>query len=575
MRPETNPERIIVAPRLGGHILADGLLAQGVDTIFGVPGESFLAVLDGLYPHRDRSRFVICRQEGGAAFMADAYAKLTGKPGVLMVTRGPGAANASVGIHSARQDSTPMVVLVGQVGTDFLDREAFQEIDYRRMFGPLTKWVGQVDRAERIPEYLSHAFQVATSGRMGPVLLALPEDMLMQRANVTDAPRHCPVQPAPDDDQIVRVGELLAGARRPLVLLGGSGWTEQACADLRGFVERNALSVACAFRWQDLLDNDHPNYVGDVGIGVNPKLADRIRESDLVLAFGPRLGEMTTSGYTLFEVPVPRQSLVHAHPGIDELGSVYRAILMINTGMPQLMARLRGLNVDTRAWRAATVQAREQYEAWQKRPPAMERLAPAIDPWALIQTLRARLPHDTIITNGAGNFATWAHRFWRYGGLRSQLAPTSGAMGAGLPAAIAAKMAAPARTVLCLAGDGEFLMTGQELATAAQYRAGVLVLVFNNGMYGTVRMHQEREYPDRVLGSELTNPDFARLAQAFGGFGAVARDNAQFEQLIGPALRFTEQRRMPAVIELPIDPQAITPNLTLDQIREAARARAR
>jgi acetolactate synthase-1/2/3 large subunit len=556
--------------RIGGHILADALAAQGVDTVFGVPGESYLAVLDGLYGHRERIRYVICRQEGGASFMADAYAKLTGKPGVLMVTRGPGATNAAIGIHTAHQDSSPMVVFVGQVGNDFVEREAFQEIDYRRMFGPMTKWVTQIDRADRIPEYIAHAFQLATSGRMGPVVLALPEDMLIERATVADVPAVRGVQAAPDTTQLSHLHALLAAARRPIVILGGSGWTPQACADLRAFVEANELPAGCAFRWQDLYDNALPNYVGDVGIGINPKLARRIADSDLVLAIGPRLGEMTTSGYTLFDVPLPRQPLVHVHPGIDELGRVYQARLMINSGMPQFARALRDLRVDPTAWRTATAEARAEYEAWQQRPPMLRHLEPRVDLWAVVQTLRETLPPDTVITNGAGNFATWAHRFWRYGAMRTQLAPTSGAMGAGLPAAVAAKITAPDRTVVCFAGDGDFLMTGQELATAVQYGAGILVIVFNNGMYGTIRMHQEREYPARELGSALHNPDFARLCEAYGGWGTVVNTTGEFVAALDAARRFADSRKLPALIELRVDPQAITPGQSLDQIRAAA-----
>jgi len=352
-REDGDPARERGAPtreRVGGHIVADALLGQGVDTVFGVPGESYLAVLDGLYRHRDRVRFVVCRQEGGAAYMADAYAKLTGRTAVVMVTRGPGASNASVGVHAAFQDSVPMVVLVGQVGTDFVDREAFQEIDYRRMFGQMTKWVAQIDRIERIPEYLARAFQTAASGRMGPVVLALPEDVLGARASVADAAPHSTVRASPGAAQIERLREMLAGAKRPLVLLGGSGWTRQACEDLRVFAERNRLPVACAFRCQDLYDNRLPNYAGDVGIGVNPALAARVREADLLLAIGPRLGEMTTSGYTLVEAPQPRQRLVHVHAGIEELGRVYQAELMIASGMPEIAAALRGLVVDPQAW---------------------------------------------------------------------------------------------------------------------------------------------------------------------------------------------------------------------------------
>ena len=563
------------ASRLGGHILADALIGHGVDTLFGVPGESYLAVLDGLYAQRDRARFIICRQEGGAAFMADAYAKLTGKPGVLLVTRGPGATNAAIGIHTAHQDSSPMVVLVGQVGNDFVDREAFQELDYRRAFSQMTKWVAQIDAAARIPEYIAHAFQVATSGRQGPVVLALPEDMLTQHAVVADAPHYRPVQAAAAGDQIASLRQQLAAAKRPIVILGGSGWNAQACADLRAFAHANALPVSCAFRFQDLYDNNDPHYVGDVGIGINPKLAARVKDSDLVLAIGPRLGEMTTSGYTLFDVPVPQQPMIHVHSGIDELGRVYQPSQMINAGMPQFAAALRDLVVDSSAWAAQLPQARAQYEAWQQRPPMIEHLKPAVDPWAVVQQLQASVPADAIICNGAGNFATWAHRFWRYGGIRTQLAPTSGAMGAGVPAAVAAKIAAPLRTVICFAGDGDFLMTGQELATAVQYRAGIVVLVFNNGMYGTIRMHQERDYPTRVVGTELHNPDFARLCEAYGGWGVKVERTDQFARALTQALAFARDNALPALIELRIDQGAITPNLSLEQIRQAALARSR
>jgi len=563
--------------RPGGQILADALAVHGVDTVFGVPGESYLAVLDGLYPHRDSIRFVICRQEGGAAFMADAYAKLTGKPGVLMVTRGPGATNASIGIHAAFQDSVPMVVFVGQVGTDFMDREAFQEVDYRRMFGQMAKWVAQIDRADRIPEYVAHAFQVATSGRMGPVVLALPEDMLVQQATVADARPHSPVRASPGPAQLESFRSLLAAAQRPLLMLGGTGWTRQACDDIRAFAEASRLPVTCAFRYQDLFDNRHPNYVGDVGIGINPKLAARVKESDLVIAIGPRLGEMTTSGYTLLAVPRPAQRLVHVHAGVDELGTVYQADLMIASGMPEIAAALRDLKVESAAWAASVGEARAQYEAWQRQPPIYSPAGdkagqpPALNLWEMVQTLKRVAPADTIITNGAGNFATWAHRFWPYAGLRTQLSTTSGAMGYGVPAAVAAAIAAPDRTVVCFAGDGDFLMNGQELATAAQYDGALVVIVFNNGMYGTIRMHQERDYPARVLGTALANPDFAKYGEAFGGFGAHVASTEEFEPALKAALAFAREKRRPAVIELKVDPQAITPNLTLEAIRNAKR----
>ncbi|GMV00831.1 MAG: thiamine pyrophosphate-binding protein [Burkholderiaceae bacterium] len=554
--------------RSGGRILADTLALQGVDTVFGVPGESYLAVLDGLYGHREQIRFVTCRQEGGAAFMADAWAKLTGKPGVVMVTRGPGASNAAVGVHAAFQDSVPMVVFVGQVGTDFIDREAFQEIDYRRMFGQMAKWVAQIDRVERLPEYVARAFQVATSGRMGPVVLALPEDMLMRQATVADAACHRPVRASPGAVQIDTLAAMLARAHRPFVLLGGTGWTTRACDDLRAFAEANRLPVACAFRFQDLFDNHHPNYVGDVGIGVNPKLAARLQQADLVLAIGPRLGEITTSGYTLLEVPRPRQSLVHVHAGIEELGRVYQADLMIASGMPEFAAALRAVKVDASAWTGSAAAARAEYETWQGRPTLyLSGASPTLDLWEVVQTLKRLLPADAILANGAGNFATWANRFWPYAGLRTLLSTTSGSMGYGVPAAVAAAIAQPQRTVVCFAGDGDFLMNGQELATAAQYGAAPVVIVFDNGMYGTIRMHQEREYPSRVLGTELANPDFAKYGEAFGGFGVRVERTAGFEPAMRAALGHTRTRRLPALVHLKVDPQAITPNATLDAIR--------
>jgi len=563
--------------RPGGQIIADALAVHGVDTVFGVPGESYLAVLDGLYPHRDQIRFVICRQEGGAAFMADAYAKLTGKPGVLMVTRGPGATNASIGIHAAFQDSVPMVVFIGQVGTDFIDREAFQEVDYRRMFGQMAKWVAQIDRADRIPEYVAHAFQVATSGRMGPVVLALPEDMLVAQATVPDARAHSPVRASAGPAQLESLRAMLAAAQRPLLMLGGTGWTRGACDDIRAFVENNRLPVSCAFRYQDLFDNRHPSYIGDIGIGINPKLSARVKESDLVIAIGPRLGEMTTSGYTLLSVPKPAQKLVHIHAGTDELGTVYQADLMIASGMPEIAAALRDMKVESSAWAACVGEARAQYEAWQRQPPIYAASAdqPAkvatLNLWEVVQTLKRTMPADTIITNGAGNFATWAHRFWPYAGLRTQLSTTSGAMGYGVPAAVAAAITAPERTVVCFAGDGDFLMNGQELATAAQYDGAPIVIVFNNGMYGTIRMHQEREYPARVLGTTLANPDFAKYGEAFGGFGAHVGRTEEFGPALKAALAFTRDKRRPAVIELKVDPQAITPSTTLDALRNAKR----
>ena len=557
--------------RTGGQILVDALHIHGVDTAFGVPGESYLDVLDAL--HDSGIRFIINRQEGGAAFMAEAYAKLTGKPGICFVTRGPGATNASIGVHTAYQDSTPMILFIGQVGSDFIDREAFQEIDYRRMYGQMAKWVAQIDRADRIPEYLARAFQVATSGRPGPVVLALPEDMLTSVAQVADTLAYRPVQASPAAAQIAELRTLLAGARKPLVLLGGGGWTAQACADVQRFAEANKLPVACAFRFQDLLDNAHPHYAGDVGIGINPKLALRVQQADLVIAIGPRLGEMTTGGYTLLQAPVPAQTLVHFHADAEELGSVYQAHLMINSGMPQAVAMLAAMEpVDAHAWQDSVAQAKAELLAFQQRPAIFEDGQAPLDLWQAVQDIGALAPADTIITNGAGNYATWAHRFHRYGAMRTQLAPTSGAMGYSVPAAVAAAIAAPGRTVIAFAGDGEYMMNGQELATAVQYRAGVVVIVFNNQMFGTIRMHQERHYPGRVSGTTLHNPDFAALASAYGGHGEVVETTAAFAPALQRALAFARDMQLPALIELRYDGNLITPGATLETIRSNALA---
>ena len=558
--------------RSGARLLVDQLLIQGVNQAFCVPGESYISVLDALYDAREMIKLVVNRHESAATFMADAYAKLTGQPGVAFVTRGPGASNAAVGIHTSFQDSTPVVVFVGQVGNEFADREAFQEVDYRRMFGQMTKWVAQIDRADRVPEFVARAFQTATSGRPGPVVLALPEDMQLQTVTVPDALCHQPVNAAPSDMQVAALRRLLGRAQRPLLLLGGSGWTSAACDNIKRFAEANYLPVACAFRYQDLFDNRHPNYIGDVGIGINPKLAQRIRDADLVVAVGARLGEMTTSGYTLLTVPVPSQSLVHVHAGVEELGRVYQSQLMINAGMPQFASRLAMMvPIEEPPWRESVAPARADYEAWQQRPTVYAHAQPKLDLWEVVQILSRAVPEDAIIANGAGNFSLWVHRFWRYPGLRTQLAPTSGAMGYGVPAAIAAKISAPERCVVCFTGDGDFQMTGQELGTAVQYGAGVLLLVFNNGMYGTIRMHQEREFPGRDHGTRLVNPDFAKLAQSYGAFGATAETTDEFAIALAQALAFMRERHLPALIELRTDPEVITPNATLTAIRATAR----
>jgi acetolactate synthase-1/2/3 large subunit len=562
--------------RTGAQILVDQLLIHGVDHVYCVPGESYLAVLDALYAVRERIELTINRHESGAAFMADAYGKLTGRPGVAFVTRGPGATNASVAIHTAFQDSTPLILFVGQVGSDFMDREAFQEIDYRRMFGEMTKWCAQIERTDRVPEYIARAFQVATSGRPGPVVLALPEDMQTRHARVANASPYHAVHGSPSLEHLAALHARLARAQRPLVLLGGSGWSPQSCSDLEHFAVANHLPVACVFRRQDLFDNHHPNYIGDVGIGINPRLAARISAADVVLVLGARLGEMTTSGYTLFEVPTPRQALIHVHASAEELGRVVQPVIAINAGMARIAAALRNLApLPDPVWRAALPAARAEYEAWQREPDVFRERPQSLNLWRVIQTLFERLPADALLANGAGNFATWGHRFHRYRGLargrRTQLAPTSGTMGYGVPAGIAAKLHDPSQTVVILAGDGDFLMTGQELATAVQYRAAVLILVVNNGMYGTIRMHQEREYPHHVYGTALANPDFAALAKAYGAFGVCIGHTDEFAPALEAALASIDASGLPALIEIRSDPEIITPALTIAALQGAQR----
>jgi len=559
----TNAHSAARASRSGGQILVDQLRIHGADLAFCVPGESYLPVLDALYANREAIRLITCRHESGATNMAEAYGKLTGKPGICFVTRGPGATNASIGVHTAYQDSTPMILFIGQVGGDFVEREAFQEIDYRRMFGQMAKWVAQIDRADRVPEFVAHAYQVATSGRMGPVVLALPEDMLSAQTDAANARAWQRVTTSPGDQALVRLSSLLQSAARPFVIAGGSGWDTESCANLLHFIETQQLPVGCAFRFQDLFDNAHPNYAGDVGIGINPALAARIRAADLLIAIGPRLGEMTTSGYGLINAPVPAQKLVHVHAGAEELGRVYQADLMINATMPAMAHALAAMPRLTRAGvEAGASEANADYQAWQAR----KEIPGKVQMWDVMQHLESVLPADAILCNGAGNYSTWVHRFHRYRGFRTQLAPTSGAMGYGVPAAIGAKAVHPDRIVIAFAGDGCFLMTGQELATAVQYRLNVIFIVVNNGMYGTIRMHQEREYPGNVYGTALTNPDFAAYARAFGAHGELVEATAEF----APALARAMQAGKPALIEIRIDPEAISPNTTLQAIRTAA-----
>ncbi|MBA3841656.1 MAG: thiamine pyrophosphate-binding protein [Actinobacteria bacterium] len=544
--------------RRGGKLLADQLAVHGTELAFCVPGESYLELLDGLY--ESSIRLITCRHEASAANMAEAYGKLTGRPGICMVTRGPGATQASVGVHTAFQDSTPLILLVGQVASSQEEREAFQEVDYRRMFGPLAKWVAQIDSVDRLPELLARAYTVACAGRPGPVVLALPEDMLAQETDAADAPRFRVLQPSPAAADVEAFRTLLAGAERPFAILGGAGWTPQVSADMRIFLEANDLPAGAAFRRQDALDNDSPVYAGDVGIGINPALAERVRDADVLLVAGPRLGEMTTSGYTLVDVPVPRQTLVHVHPGAEELGRVYQAQLPILSGMEQFAAAVRDLRVEPR-WSQERSQARAAYEAWREHGP----MPGEVDLGACIAALREQVP-DAIVTNGAGNHTVWIHRFWRFHRFPSQLAPTSGAMGYGVPAAVAAKAVRPEATVICWSGDGDFLMSGQELATAVQHDLPIVVIVVDNAMYGTIRMHQERHFPGRVVGTDLRNPDFAAYARAFGAHGETVERTADF----APALERSLAAGRPAVLHLRIDPEAINPRTTLSAIRAGA-----
>ncbi len=555
--------------RTGARILVDQLLLQGVNHLFCVPGESYIAVLDALLD-APSLRLVVNRHESGSTFMACGYARLTGQPGVAFATRGPGACNAAVGIHHAHQDSLPLVLFIGQTPTAFQGREAFQEIEPARLFGGMTKWAAQIDRVDRIPELVARAFQTATSGRPGPVVLAVPEDLLAQAAQVRDARCHQALQSAPSDTQIAALRRLLGQAQRPIAIVGGPGWSAAACENLRGFAEANQIPLAAAFRFQDVVDNSHRNYVGDVGLGINPKLAERIRSADLILALGVRLGEATTSGYTLIEAPVPGQKLIHVHAGIEELGRVYQADLMINAGMPQLAARLAMMTpVDGQAWAPSVVQARAEYDAWHQPAASAGGGAPQLDLRRVLLELRKALPRDAVVCNGAGNFAAWLHRHFPFYQPGTQLAPASGCMGFAVPAAIAAKVSAPERTVVCYSGDGDFLMSAQELATAAQCNAGVLFLVCNNGMYGTIRTHQERRFPGRVNGTGLTNPDFAQLAHAYGGLGLRVTRTDEFPGALAQALGSVRERRLPALIELVCDPEQLLPSVRLGDLRAA------
>ncbi|WP_211307505.1 thiamine pyrophosphate-binding protein [Polynucleobacter rarus] len=542
----------------GGKILANALASQGVEYAFGVPGESFLALLDGLYDQQNQIEFVTCRQEGGAAYMADAYAKLTGKVGVLMVTRGPGASNAMVGVHTAYQDSTPMVVFVGQVSSEMIEREAFQEMDFRQTYSQCAKWVGSIDRVDRINEYVSKAFHLAQSGRMGPVVLALPEDILSSLGPDHVSQQAHRVQPGVDIDAFAHAQELLEKAKNPIIVLGGSSWDASSCADLQRFAEDQQIPVVSSFRYQDLIDNESPAYAGFLGLGINPKLVQRVTDADVVLVIGDRLGEITTLGYTLFTVPQPKQAMIHVHPGANELGFVYQPTVALNCAPTHFVKHLIAANLKLQKNTEWYVQARRDQEAFQVPLPIVGNIQLA----EIFTRLNEVLPKDTIITNGAGNFTTWLHRYYSYSGFKTQLAPANGSMGYGLPAAIVAKIAMPDRTVVCIAGDGDVMMNIQELATGMKYQAKPIVIILNNGMYGTIRMHQEREYKQRVSGTFLTNPDFVLLAKSFDMQGYRVTKTEEFF----PALQDAIAHGQGALIELITEPNAITPTKTLQEL---------
>lgn len=553
-------------PRTGGEVLVDALLLHGVDTVFCVPGESYLAALDALYGARNRIRAVACRQEGGAAFMAEAWGKATGRPGVCFVTRGPGACNAAIGVHTAMQDSTPMVLFVGQVARGAAGREGFQEVDYRHMFQPpMAKLAIQIDDARRIPELVHRAFRTAASGRQGPVVVALPEDMLRDAVRVADGRRYEAVRPHPGPAALAALRERIAASERPLMLLGGSGWSAAACADIRAFAEAGALPVCVSFRRQDLFDNLHPNYAGDLSTSAAPALAKRLEAADLLLVVGARLGEITTRGYTAPEAPAPRQELVHVHPDPGEIGRVFQPALSIAAGAAEFARAARDLDpAPGGAGRARWLEAvRADRRADLAPPPA----AGPVDMAEVVAAAREALPDDAIVALDAGNFSGWPQRFWNFRVHPSELGPTSGAMGYGVPAGIAAKLAHPEREVVVFAGDGGFGMTGHELATAVLHGAAIVVIVVNNGAFGTIRMHQERDYPGRTVATGLRNPDFAALARAYGAHGETVAATAEF----APALARARASGKPAVVEVRLGLEAITARTTLSQIRARAR----
>jgi acetolactate synthase I/II/III large subunit len=542
--------------RTGARILVDQLLVHGVDTAYCVPGESYLDVLDA-FADTD-VRLITARHEAAAANMAVAYGKLTGRPGICLVTRAPGATHASVGVHTAYQDSVPMILLIGQVPRGYAGREAFQELDYTRMFGEMAKWVASMDDAAGVPELAARAFHTAASGRPGPVVVALPEDSQSEEADVADAAPYHAAHASPSAEDVDRALGLIERAERPVLIVGGGGWSEETARDVAAFAEASNVPVAASFRRQDYVDNGSLAYAGLLTLGIDPKLAARVRDADVILALGTRLGEVATQDYTLLEPPRPRQTLIHVHADPDELGRVYEADLPIVSGSPQFAAALRPVGGQARA--AYVQEARADYLANLRHRP----MPGDLQMGEVVAYLRGRLPADAVITNGAGNFSIWAHRFYEFRQYGTQLAPCAGAMGFGVPAAVAAKLIYPERVVVCIAGDGDFLMSGQELATAVQYGAPIVVLVVNNGMLGTIRMHQERHHPGRAVATDLLNPDFVAFARSFGAFGALVERDEDF----APAFEVALAEGRPALIELRVDPEAISPRATLSQIRD-------
>ncbi|GEN23684.1 acetolactate synthase large subunit [Halomonas cupida] len=556
--------------RNGGQILVDQLRRHGARRVFLVPGESYLPCIDALNEHRGAIEPIVCRQESGAAYMAEAFGKLTGDPGICFVTRGPGATNASIGVHTAFQDSTPMILFIGQVGNDFVEREAFQEIDYRRMFGPMAKWVAQIDATDRIPEYVARAWRVATNGRPGPVVLALPEDTLWGEAEVADAEPMARLHGYPGQSQLDELKARLAEAERPFLLLGGSGWTEEAQQQMTAFARRFNLPVGVAWRRLECFDQRDAQFVGHVGMGMHDQLRQRLADTDLLIAVGTRIGEATSEGYSWITSPTPKQTLVHVYPDPEELGRVYRASLAIDADVVGFAQSLDRLQPDAQtSWQDATQQARQQYLATLEPQPApgalnLDRVGLCVD---------KLLDGKGCVTVGAGNYALYPHRFVRFSGLGSSLAPTVGSMGYGLPAAISSKLEFPERPAVCFAGDGCFQMNLQELGVALQYRLGIVVLVFNNGMWGTIRAHQERDFPGREIALTFTNPAFTTLVEAYGGQGRVVERDEDVEPALRWALEFAERERLPVLIELRYESDYIAPGQSLNDIRDAALAR--